>query len=233
MNQLMQLSPRQIAINATGKVPASAVREHDNIFDLDFFAPLEVYKDSVFDTDGTELLGSKALRYMHDGSQADGSAVSASYTLENHIDLFSKHADILRESNLPTDNVLVRDEYTDFGMKAKRSIQYMDEAHDMTGSGDMVYCRSDQINSVNSKWAFQQFAGAYRSYCENSMVFGGDKAVYNKKKHSKHFDAASLLRTANTVFETFRENVERFKVWKNTPVTDAVAGAILKSICPK
>ena len=168
----------------------------------------------MFDTDGTELVGSKALRYMHDGSLADTSAVSATYTLENHIDLFSKHADILRESNLPTDNVLVRDEYTDFGMKAKRSIQYLDEAHDMTGNGDMVYCRSDQINSVNSKWAFQQFAGAYRSYCENSMVFGGDKAVYNKVKHSKHFDAASLLRTANTVFETFRENVERFKVWK-------------------
>ena len=233
MNELIEVSPRQIAINATGQVPASAVREHDNIFDLDLFAPLEVYKDPVFDDDGQELVGSKALRYKHDGSLADTSAVSATYTLENHIDLFSKHADILKQSNLPTNNVLVRDEYTDFGMKAKRSIQYLDEAHDMTGSGDMVYCRSDQINSVNSKWAFQQFAGAYRSYCENSMVFGGDKAVYNKVKHSKHFDAASLLRTANTVFETFRENVERFKVWKDTPVSDAKAGAFLKSICPK
>ena len=231
MNLIQTIEPAAPA--TTDGVKASAVREHDNIFDLDFFAPLEVYKDSVFDTDGTELVGSKALRYMHDGSLADTSAVSATYTLENHIDLFSKHADILRESNLPTNNVLVRDEYTDFGMKAKRSIQYLDEAHDMTGSGDMVYCRSDQINSVNSKWAFQQFAGAYRSYCENSMVFGGDKAVYNKVKHSKHFDAASLLRTANTVFETFRENVERFKVWKDTPVTDYTAGLFLKSICPK
>jgi hypothetical protein len=118
-------------------------------------------------------------------------------------------------------------------MKAKRSIQYLDEAVDMTGSGDMVYCRSDQINSVNSKWAFQQFAGAYRAYCENSMVFGGDKAVYNKVKHSKHFDANSLLRSANTVFSTFRENVERFKLWKATPVTDSTAGTFLKSVCPK
>lgn len=233
MNQVIEVSPRQIAINATGQVPASAVREHDNVFDLDFFAPLEVRKDDIYTADGMEITGSKALRYLHDGSLADTSAVSSTYTLENHVDLFRKHADILRESNLPTDNVLVRDEYTDFGMKAKRSIQYLDEAVDMTGGGDMVYCRSDQINSVNSKWAFQQFAGAYRSYCENSMVFGGDKAVYNKVKHSKHFDADTLLRTANTVFSTFRENVEQFKAWKATPVEDYTAGAFLRHICSK
>ena len=215
------------------QIKPAAVREHGDVFDLSFFEPLEVYKDSVFNTDGQELMGSKALRYTHDGSLADTSAVSSSYTLENHVNLFGKHADILRESELPTDNVLVRDEYTDFGMKAKRSIQYLDESHDMTGSGDMVYCRSDQINSVNSKWAFQQFAGAYRSYCENSMVFGGDKAVYNKVKHSKHFDAHSLLRSANTVFSTFRENVERFKLWKATPVDDTTAQTFLTSICPK
>ena len=132
------------------QIKPAAVYEHNDVFDLSFFEPLEVYKDSVFDTDGRELMGSKALRYTHDGSLADTSAVSSSYTLENHVNLFGKHADILRESELPTDNVLVRDEYSDFGMKAKRSIQYLDEAVDMSGGGDMVYCRSDQINSVNS-----------------------------------------------------------------------------------
>jgi len=231
MNLIQTIEPAA-PITLDGVKP-SAVREHSDVFDLDFFAPLKVYKDDIFTADGTEVPGSKALRYSHDGRLADPGAVSSTYTLENHIELFGKHADILRQSNLPMDNVLVRDEYTDFGMKAKRSIQYLDEAVDMTGGGDMVYCRSDQINSVNSKWAFQQFAGAYRSYCENSMVFGGDKAVYNKVKHSKHFDADTLLRTANTVFSTFRENVERFKEWKNTPVMDDTAGAFLKSICPK
>ena len=108
------------------QIKPAAVHEHNDVFDLSFFEPLEVYKDSVFNTDGQELMGSKALRYTHDGSLADTSAVSSSYTLENHVNLFGKHADILRESNLPTDNVLVRDEYTDFGMKAKRSIQYLE-----------------------------------------------------------------------------------------------------------
>ena len=234
MNVMQMNLTRTIPANIDNvKASASAVREHSDVFDLSFFEPLEVYKDNIYTADGTEVPGSKALRYSHDGSLADPGAVSSTYTLENHADLFGKHADILRESNLPTDNVLVRDEYTDFGMKAKRSIQYLDEAVDMTGGGDMVYCRSDQINSVNSKWAFQQFAGAYRSYCENSMVFGGDKAVYNKVKHSKHFDANSLLRTANTVFSTFRENVEQFKAWKATPVEDYTAGAFLRHICSK
>ena len=210
MNQIQIIEPdntRHQLVQEIAQIKPAAVREHHDVFDLSFFEPLKVDKFDIFTADGTEITGSKALRYLHDGSLADTSAVSSSYTLENHIDLFGKHADILRASELPTDNVLVRDEYSDFGMKAKRSIQYLDEAVDMSGSGDMVYCRSDQINSVNSKWAFQQFAGAYRSYCENSMVFGGDKAVYNKVKHSKHFDAASLLRTANTVFGTFRDNI--------------------------
>lgn len=233
MNLIQTIEPAAPVAIDNVKACASAVREHSDVFDLSFFEPLEVYKDNIYTADGTEVPGSKALRYSHDGSLADPGAVSSTYTLENHADLFGKHADILRESNLPTDNVLVRDEYTDFGMKAKRSIQYLDEAVDMTGGGDMVYCRSDQINSVNSKWAFQQFAGAYRAYCENSMVFGGDKAVYNKVKHSKHFDANTLLRTANSVFSTFRQNVEQFKEWKATPVMDDTAGAFLKHICPK
>ena len=224
MNQLM---PIQQDI-----IPSASFREHNNIFDLSFFEPLEVYKDNVQTFDGVDLPDSRALRYSSNNSLADTACVSSTYTLENHVNLFGKHADILSESSLPTDNVLVRDEFSEFGMKAKRSIQYLDEAVDMGGK-DMVYCRSEQINSVNSKWAFQQFAGAYRSYCENSMVFGGEKASYNKVKHSKHFDALNLLLTANSVFETFRDNVEQFQLWKNTPVDDYTAGLFLKHICPK
>ena len=213
-------------------IPSASFSEHNDVFDLSFFEPLEVYKDNVQTFDGLDLPDSRALRYIHNRSLADTSCVSSTYTLENHAGLFALHAQILKESDLPTNNVLVRDEYSDFGMKAKRSIQYLDESVDM-GGGDMVFCRSDQINSVNSKWAFQQFAGAYRAYCENSMVFGGDKAVYNKVKHSKHFDAYGLLSTANKVFETFRENIEQFQLWKNTPVDDYTAGLFLKHICPK
>ena len=43
MNQVIEVSPRQIAINATGQVPASAVREHSDVFDLSFFEPLGVF----------------------------------------------------------------------------------------------------------------------------------------------------------------------------------------------
>lgn len=236
MNLIQTIEPAApVIIEQDAPIPHAAAKVHNDISDLSFFEPLHVKRAPLFVKNGEQeirLPNSRALVWSRTGELADEKAVSSTYTLTNHLELFAQHADILRKSTLPISNVLVRDEYSNNGMKAKRSIQYLDRAVDMSGSGDLVYCRTDQINSVNSVWAFQQFAGAYRSYCENSMVFGGDKAAYNKAKHTSNFDAGLLLKSANKVFETFSDNIDRFKVWKNTPVTDQTAAAFIKHICP-
>jgi hypothetical protein len=77
-------------------------------------------------------------------------------------------------------------------------------------------------------WAFQAFAGAYNSYCENSMVFGGDRAFYTKNKHTRHFNSAALLRTANTVLETYTNHIDKFNAWKSYAIDDETAYQFLK-----
>jgi hypothetical protein len=208
----------------------AAVKVHDDISDLSFFEPLRVYKAPLQTLDGTKVPNAFALRSTNGDRLVYDTAVTKTYTLENHADLYGKHNDVLKQSDLHNRNVEVRDEYSNFGLKAKRSIKFLDESYDL-GNGDLVHARTDIINSVNGVWAFQQFAGAYRSYCENSMVFGGEKAAYNKRKHTKHFNGKALLATSNSVFNTFRDNAEKFMEWKRTPIDTNTAYEFLAHIC--
>jgi len=201
--------------------------QHHDIKDLDFFKqhevrkmPLQTLQDPPREVDNAYAL------VRNDGSLATDTAVTGSYTLTNHLDLYRTHNQLIEKSNLPYQRVTVVDEVTPNGLKARRSIQYLDTCRDLDAQelrGDPVYCRSDVVNSVNQTWAFQMFSGAYRSYCENSMVFGGDKVYYAKQKHSKHFDHTSVLGTANNALDDFEKNCNRFKEWKSTPIDDETA----------
>lgn len=214
----------------TYDMPQASVFEHDDPRDVSFFDPLEVMKAPVYTQvlRNDEIIPRAAcLKYRSTGQLAYDQCVSTSYTLQNHTDLFADHYKVLQLSNLDLSNVLVRDEYTNGGRKAKRSIFFKDCEVDL-GNGDTVTARCDMLNTVDMTGSFQMFAGAYRSFCENSMVFGGEKAFYTKRKHTQHFDASRLLKTANSVFTTFTENIERFFEWKNTPVADAQAAQIIR-----
>lgn len=221
-------------------MPHARVLEHDDPRDVSFFEPLEVIKDPVYTKSWGNLIDSNyptlndemipkaaALKYKATGQLAYDQCVSTSYHLQNHVDLFDQHNKILEQSNLDLSNVLVRDEYTNGGRKAKRSIFFQDCEVDI-GGGDTVTARCDMVNTVDMTGSFQMFSGAYRSFCENSMVFGGEKAFYTKRKHTQHFDASNLLKTANSVFSTFTENTNRFFEWKKTPVDDKEAAAIIR-----
>jgi len=186
------------------------VYTHNDYKDLSFFEPLVVERAPVFDAENNLISNASCLKYSSDGSLAFDRCVSNTYSLQNHVDLFYDHNKILEQSSLDLNNVTVRDEYTNGGRKAKRSLFFDDHKVDV-GKGDPLTMRCDMINSVDTTGAFQMFAGAYRSLCENSMVFGGEKAFYTKKKHTQHFDRSNLLRTANSVFTTFGENVGRFQ----------------------
>ena len=227
-----------IHIDRTAELPASLSRkeprvfEHSDIRDTSLFDDIQVHTGPLYDSKSEEMPNAFAL-YYNDGVRASDSAVSGTYSLTNHAPLYRQHADlIMNDSDLPWQNVEVRDEITDGGLKARRSIKYLDAAVDI-GQGDPVHCRSDIINSVNMSWAFQMFAGAYRSLCENSMVFGGYKSGYAKKKHTKHFSdmKGTLLQTANTTLATFANQTERFMQWKNTQLTNEQAIAFIRSQC--
>lgn len=197
--------------------------EHNDLNDLDFFADAQVYKKPLQTEDGQMLDNGYGLAFCRTGQLASQNAVSGTYALTNHLDLYGDHNKLIQDSDLPYQNVKVIDEVTPDGLKARRSIQYLDTGRDIVKQGDPIFCRSDVVNSVNQTWAFQMFSGAYRSFCENSMVFGGDKVGYVKQKHSRHFDPQTLLSTANETLQDYEQNSERFTEWNKVPVTDKMA----------
>ena len=206
--------------------------EHNDLNDLDFFAshyvrkaPLYVLDEEV-DQQTARPLGNAFALQNRNGDIVSDKAVTGTYSLENHVDLYTKHNKLLADSDLPTSNIAVIDEVTPDGLKARRSIKFLDtgrEVKNNTGTHDVIHCRTDVVNSVNQSWAFQMFGGAYRDYCENSMVFGGDKVAYQKQKHTRHFNPHSILSTANSALSEYERNVEAFNAWKDVKVTDKMA----------
>ena len=207
-------------------------RVHNDIHDTSLFDDVAVDIGPLYDAQNAKMGNAFAL-YYQDGVRASESAVSGTHSITNHAPLYQQHEDLIKyQSDLPWQNVEVTDELSDNGLKARRSIKYLDAVVDI-GSGDPINCRSDIINSVNMTWAFQMFAGAYRNLCENSMVFGGVKSGYAKKKHTKHFEQmkSALLNTANSTLHTFATQTERFMQWHNTKLNDDDAIRFIRSQC--
>jgi len=232
MNETLTLEQALIKASKPTTAPKTLKLEtryvHNNINDVSFFEQFRARKVGVrvYNNFPHTVPKARALVNEKTGELMSDKCVTDTYTLENHEDLYNKHAKIILDSDLPHNNVEVTDEIVHGGLKARRSIKYLDTGREI--GDNTVYCRSDVINSINMSWAFQAFAGAYNSFCENSMVFGGDRAFYTKNKHTRHFNSAALLRTANTVLETYTNHIDKFKVWKNYAIDDETAHLFLK-----
>ena len=203
---------------------------HDNLRDVSFFEGYRATKMPLNYSNGLEHVSvpkSRALVNAATGKLLSPRAVSDTYTLENHADLYAKHSALIQQTNLPYNNVEVIDEITDNGLKARRSIRYLDTGK-LVG-GNEIFCRSDVISSIDMSWAFQMFSGAYNSYCENSMVFGGTRAFYNKSKHTKNFNSGALLKTANQLLETYTLQSEKFDRWISQNLTYDMVVDFLKT----
>ena len=117
-----------------------------------------------------------ALQNTATGEVLNTRPVGASYKLVPHDELFANHAEILAGSDLPIGNVKVLDRIYDGGLRAHRTVHFMDLQHAVGEKQDNVVCRMDIFNSIDMSWAFQIFSGAYRDLCRNTLVFGGEKA---------------------------------------------------------
>ena len=83
-------------------------------------------------------------------------------------------------------------------------------------------------------WRFQVFNGGYRSLCENTLVFGGEKLYHQKRKHTKGISIESILTKLDNSLEQFHKNGEEMNIWRNTKVTDEkVAKLFSDTICKK
>lgn len=165
-----------------------------------------------YEPDGTEthqpepMKGFHALYNTATGHILNVRPVGASYNLVPHDILFSKQAELMGTSNLPTGNIQVIDRLHEGGLRAHRTVLFNDLVRDVGRDGDAVRCRMDIFNSVDMSWAFQVFSGAYRDLCRNTQVFGGQKAYHQKRRHTANLSPEALIGKASMGLGMWNDN---------------------------
>ena len=62
-------------------------------------------------------------------------------------------------------------------------------------------------------WSFQVFSGAYRDLCRNTLVFGGEKAYHQKRRHTRNLDTSALTGKAVLSLDMFQNQREQMDRW--------------------
>ena len=139
-----------------------------------------------------------------------------SYNLQPHDRLMREQAELLRKTDLNTDDVKVIDRIYQHGLRVHRTILfYDDDLTDLefnnrtrTGQQDVSRCRLDVFNSVDKSWSFQIFSGAYRDLCRNTQVFGGEKAYHQIQKHTKNMNVGAATIKGALGLEMWKDQKE-------------------------
>ena len=160
--------------------------------------------------------------------------VNEGYKLEPHDLVFARQSQQLQTSDLPIDNVTVIDRLFENGLKAHRTVVFNDMQEAISDSRDLVRCRFDIFNSVNKSWAFQVFSGAYRDLCRNTLVFGGEKAYHQKKKHTVNLDTAAMTQKAIKGLSFWDTSRDAMRLWNNSPLSvQDFSDILVHTICAK
>ena len=210
---------------------------HSNPLDVDFFRELgSVQKEAMYDRDRNLIDGFYALRNSKTQKLLAGSPpVSKSYKLVDHALAFKEQAQsILDNPSLPHDNFTVVDRIFDEGRRATRAVYFNDLTFDIDGLGQGITARADIINSVDMSWAFQVFSGAYRDYCRNTCVFGGQKAYHQKRKHTSNLSVSSMIAKSTLGLGMFNSHRDQMDKWRTIDLDRSQWVEILENtICKK
>ena len=180
------------------------------------------------------LYNYSALVNAASGELLDTPPIGKTYNLVPHDLLFAKQAEMLRDSELPTRNVKVIDRLYNGGLKAHRTVLFDDLANDVGKNGDRVQCRMDIFNSVDMSWAFQVFSGAYRDLCRNTLVFGGEKAYHQRKKHTRNLAPEAVINKATLGLSVWQNNRDQMTRWSKSAMSaNAFANVLAGTICRK
>ena len=150
--------------------------------------------------------------------------VSPKYKLINHVPLFEKiNEAIFDNTDLSTENIEITDTAYDDFTKVHRSILFKDHEDTIEGTGiegeDKSCLRVDILNSTDTSWKFQVFVGRFRSFCQNTQVFGGKRYFHILKKHTSGFNIGEESRKISNATGDFAEHGQHFIKMLNTPVT--------------
>ena len=208
-NDIQDLSAFDIQFEKrrTGWQDHKGVWHFDDDIPLDVLGPDDLHKLKIGAT----------INAGADPENAKMGSFGSKYQLVNHTDYFAKQNEaIMDQDDLDWHNVNVIDNVYEFGAKVQRSIHFLEHTKNFGGE-DQVCLRSDTFNSVDQSWKFQQFIGAYRALCRNTLVFGGERTFHTKKKHTTNLDVGAVIGKASAALGLFSSNVELLDKMRSIP----------------
>jgi len=192
--------------------------DHSDPFDLSLFTDRAVFERQpvLADVDGLpqRLDGFSAIYNRASGQLVSMRPVPNSYQLVPHQDMMKVQAEQLADSPLGG-RLRVVDRLFEAGKKAHRTIYFEDLKADVRSrqGSDSVVPRLDVFNSIDMSWSFQVFSGAYRDLCRNTLVFGGEKAYHQKRRHTRNLDTSALTGKAVLSLDMFQNQREQMDRW--------------------
>ena len=162
--------------------------------------------------------------------------ISKSYNLVSHQSAFDEQAKQIEHSHFDDRRLEVVDRLYEDGKKAHRTVYFIDHKHDINSRSidDAVVPRIDIYNSVDMSWAFQIFSGAYRDLCRNSLVFGGQKAYHQKRKHTRGLDVPAMIGKSVLSLEMFDAQRDLMNNWARTRLdAESFAHILRNTLCKK
>ena len=156
------------------------------------------------------------------------------YKLVDHVDFFDQaNQAIMAQEELDWHNVRVIDTVYEWGSKVQRAVHFLSHTKNFGGADD-VCLRSDTFNSVDQSWQFQQFIGAYRSLCRNTLFFGGERTYPTKRRHTSNLNIEAIIGKASAALGLFASNVEMLDQLRSITCTEAEAIELFaKTLCKK
>ena len=200
--------------------------DHSDPFDLSLFTDRAVfervpiaaeieepyYDDTVVHSVGLDNY--HAVLNKATGQLVDMRPIPKTYQLVPHQTMMKVQAEQLADSPLGG-RLRVVDRLFEAGKKAHRTIYFEDLKADVRSrqGSDSVVPRLDVFNSIDMSWSFQVFSGAYRDLCRNTLVFGGEKAYHQKRRHTRNLDTSALTGKAVLSLDMFQNQREQMDRW--------------------
>jgi len=195
----------------------------DDDIPLDVLGPDDVHQLKVGATVNTGVA---------DPKRAKMGTFKSNYKLINHTDYFQRQNEVITAQNeLNWHDVKVVDHVYDFGKKVQRSIHFLEHTKNFGGRDD-VCLRSDTFNSVDQSWKFQQFIGAYRDVCRNTLVFGGERTFHTMKLHTNNLNIGAVIGKIGIALDLFSSNIELLDRLRSIPCDEEKAKELFsRTVC--
>ena len=221
--------------------------DHNDPFDLSLFTERAVfervpiaaeidepyYDDTIVHSVGLDNY--HAIFNKATGQLVDMRPIPKTYQLVPHQDMMKVQAQQLEDSPLGG-RLRVVDRLFEAGKKAHRTIYFEDLKADVRSrqGSDSVVPRLDVFNSIDMSWSFQVFSRAYRDLCRNTLVFGGEKAYHQKRRHTRNLDTSALTGKAVLSLDMFQNQREQMDRWASLGLSSRqVVDVLSETICKR